>query len=396
MAKFFKNINANFVTVVDIGKSKISTIIASIESDKIDIKGIDSENFDYKKDNLKEKIKNIVNGAADKANIGRATIVDIIVTLSFDNDIRINKEKIEKDFLKSTKVTNKILNSFYNKNYGSEENSENISDDGQREYLIKHIQKYLLDDSEVINPLQKYCNKLSVQLLTITLPKNKLLNYIEEINDQYRIKKVILKPLATSLVLPSKYRCNTCIIDIGFDSTDIIFYKDNCLNKIEQIDIGSYHVSKDISIAFKLDYDEAEKIKIKYGICNHKCKDNSSYIQINDLFKSINKKNLSEVIFPRYYEIFYKIRNKIKDNNIDLCVLTGGGSEMEGVDKFAEEIFECKVEKCNKVMETDFEDMKIYKYTTALGTLLFNKYYPENYNEKTNVWNKIKSTIDWS
>src|SRR5690606_14291856 len=113
--------------------------------------------------------------------------------------------------------------------------------------------------------------------------------------------------------------------------------------------IAGEQVTNDISVAFRTPTQAAEEIKIKYGCALPQLVQHDEEIQVPSVGegppRSLSRLTLSEVIRPRYEELFRFVRKELHradwyDAIAGGVVLTGAASLMPGVPELAEEVFE--------------------------------------------------------
>ncbi|MBR2828285.1 MAG: cell division protein FtsA [Bacilli bacterium] len=135
------------------------------------------------------------------------------------------------------------------------------------------------------------------------------------------------------------------IINIGEESTNISVFNKGIQIKNSLIPVGSLHVDKDLTYAFKAKNDEARKIKERFSVCL------SSYADSNDVWefyldkenkKEINQVTVSKVVEARVRELLKLAKNEIKNltnREIRYIIVTGGLSEISGFTYLIEQEF---------------------------------------------------------
>ena len=105
----------------------------------------------------------------------------------------------------------------------------------------------------------------------------------------------------------------------------------------------------------------------------------------NDKFVQINRLKINSIVKPRVEETLEMIWQKLKQNNlhkkqIKNVVLTGGGSQLEGISQYAELIFQVMSELVflKKVWISD-KSLKNSSFADVIGCSLFD---PDIYLDK--------------
>ena len=106
-------------------------------------------------------------------------------------------------------------------------------------------------------------------------------------------------------------------------------------------------------------------------------------------FRQINRSFLNSIIKPRMEETLEIIWQRIRQNNlhnkkIKNIIITGGGSELEGIEEYAKIIFSSNVRKATPLDK--FNISKSFKkaiYSDIIGTILYEKdQFFHKYNDK--------------
>lgn len=161
-----------------------------------------------------------------------------------------------------------------------------------------------------------------------------------------QVSDIVLQPLASSeaTLTPEERDMGVALVDIGGGTTDIAVYKDGWLQHTAVLGIGGNHFTNDISVGLRLPFNEAERIKKKYGtVLPAEINDGTEMdvIGVDGQVRGIPRKYLAEIIQPRSEELLELIRQEIHvphsgDLGISEVVLTGGASLLSGLDRSAE------------------------------------------------------------
>lgn len=261
-----------------------------------------------------------------------------------------------------------------------------------REVLKVIPESYSLDNEGGIkNPVGMAAKRLEVRAHIFSVGENVLGNIKKGIADVgvdiYDVyPNVIAAPEA---VLSRRQKeLGVVVVDIGASTTDVAVYEEGALIFATVIPLGGEHVTSDVAIGARVSIDLAEKLKVEYGDLaftkDEKAKDEE--IQLSKLSKTetatVSKKYLSDIVRARYSEIFYFINAELKKIGRDGmlpegAVLTGGGSKMRGVVDLAKEIFRLPAtvgipEDSDLISGTSIGDPV---YAGVIGTLLLSQKY---------------------
>jgi cell division protein FtsA len=194
---------------------------------------------------------------------------------------------------------------------------------------------------------------------------------------------IVLEPLASAeAVLADDERdLGVCLIDIGGGTTDIAVFADGSIHHTSVLGLGGYHVSNDIAVGLRTPFDEAERIKKKFGVASARYLPSDDVISVPSVGgrkpREVSRKILCEIIEPRVEEILSLARQELsraglEDRIPSGVVLTGGASALEGMGELAEEIFEAPVRRGAPMHVGGLQDVvRSPMYATGVGLVAF-------------------------
>lgn len=166
------------------------------------------------------------------------------------------------------------------------------------------------------------------------------------------IEDFVLQSVASAEATLTEYdrEIGTMVVDIGGGSTDIAVFYDGYLRHVTVFGIGGNHITSDLAIGLKIPFNEAERIKIQFGVAlpdinfgQLKFQEDDKEIQIIGADKKPVKVSLSvvkEIIYARCEEILEFLKKEIslisKDVSVSSIVFTGGSSLIRGFIPLAE------------------------------------------------------------
>ena len=228
-----------------------------------------------------------------------------------------------------------------------------------REVLHAHPINFTLDKrSGLSNPLGMVGDKLFVDVNTITMDAEDVQNLMCCVNrcgvELVGIVSSAYMSGLSSLFKDERERGAACV-DVGGDTTSLsIFLKSKMIN-IGTVIKGGNQITDSISSALKIPSTRAERIKTSYGGVYATSTDNHEHIEIgshtgeNDRnSRSVSRTELIGIIKPRIEEILEDVRAKLDNEAFyylpnQQIVLTGGGSQIPGLDTLASHILGKKV-----------------------------------------------------
>lgn len=134
-------------------------------------------------------------------------------------------------------------------------------------------------------------------------------------------------------------------MDIGGGTTDITIFQEGIIRHTAVVPFGGDVITADIKEGCTVMYEQAEKLKKKFGSALAECIVDNRIITIPSFngrdYKEISEKNLALIIQARMEEILELVRVEIKKSGYERkliggIVLTGGGALLNKVDLLAE------------------------------------------------------------
>lgn len=239
-------------------------------------------------------------------------------------------------------------------------------------------QGYVIDNhNRVLDPYGLYGHKLEADLLLITALCREAENLISAVDRVgCRVKALILSGLATALAVVSKEaRMNGCyLLDIGFDSIQLLFFKDGLLRALELFKYGANHITEALAEQLNLPYELAEEIKISYGntsICNIN-PEAEVLVKKDTSYRPIKRVLICSIIEKQLQEIFSPIKERILAHNKNLdckadIIVSGKAALMEGFLEWLENNLNLTVSLAN-IENSPVSDLS---YATAIGLIKY-------------------------
>ena len=373
------SINGNYIAALDIGTSKVVCLIGSIsDSHSIEIVAMGS----YPSSGLKKGVVVNIDATTDAIqksieqakNSFEGKIKNVFVGIAGNHLKSLNSHGIVG--IKDKEVTQLDI--------------EKVIDAAQAvaipsDQRVLHVlpQEFVIDDQDAIRePLGMSGVRLESHVHLVTCANNAIQN-IEKCVKRcgIGIDGFVLEQLASSYSILSndEKELGVCIVDIGGGTTDIAIFNNGSICFTGVIPIAGDQVTSDIAVALRTPTPQAEELKQKFGCAVSEFTKEADSIEVAGVGgrppRELSRKVLSEIIEPRYVELFELVLAEIQRNGFESkipagIVLTGGTSRMEGVAELAESIFKTTVRigipNNFKGMETI---LKNPIYATSLGLL---------------------------
>lgn len=225
------------------------------------------------------------------------------------------------------------------------------------------------------------------------------------------VDDIILEQLASSYSVLSEdeKELGACLVDIGGGTTDIAIFTHGAIRHTAVIPIAGDQVTSDIAVALRTPTQYADEIKIKYGCALTQMASPDESIEVPSVGerppRRLARQTLSEVIEPRYEELFTLIQAELRRSGMEDMIaagiiLTGGSSKMEGVVELAEEVFHIPVRLGVPQHVSGLVDViRNPIHATGVGLLLYGSKHQDQKREEINatdangngLWAKMKS-----
>ncbi|MFC1667189.1 cell division protein FtsA [Candidatus Omnitrophota bacterium] len=270
---------------------------------------------------------------------------------------------------------------------------------------------YIDDKMKIDDPLGLFGSKLDVDLNIVTSLVSILQNVTKAINlAGYELEDVIISGAATALAIfdHKDLEDGAVIIDVGKDLTEATLFMDGKLRDCFCFPFGSDDLTQVLQDKLKIMFEEAEELRIKYGIVtkNHSEMYDDSQIPITSLrnrqdsgYKDIQKRagegrldserasartgsykknqrasvisrrEISNLLFPKVEEIMQDVYKKIEpflkqQKRLPRISVVGGISKLDGFIEAMEEIF-CVPVEMGRIRNT--KDLHDNVFACSLG-----------------------------
>ena len=164
------------------------------------------------------------------------------------------------------------------------------------------------------------------------------------------VSDIVLEQIASSeaVLTDDEKELGVVLIDMGGGTTDVAVFSGGTIIHTFVIPKGGQSVTSDVSLGTKTIPQEAEKIKVRFGIAKESLARKDEIIEIPGIGgrppRTIARQVLGNIIEQRMGEIFTWVRKNIEKNGLENKILsgyviTGGGALIEGCADLAEDIF---------------------------------------------------------
>jgi len=380
------------VAILDVGSSKICCFIAEIntESNRPRVIGIghrESRGLNLGAVVDMEETENAIRTAVDAAEkmAGGAPIEDVTVNLSAGEP-------------KSTQLCVEVSVAGHEI---SDNDIERVLDLGRhyiedQERFVIHSRptSFTIDGvAGVRDPKGMFGEKLGVEMHVTSASVSPLRNLQTCINRCHlNMVGIVFSPYASGLstLVADELELGSICIDMGGSITSIAAFKDNEFIYGDMIPFGGHHVTRDIAQGLSTPITAAERLKTLFGNCLSGVSTVRNLIDVTQIGDSgqesvttIPRRMLTSIIEPRVEEIFEFVRDKIKEAGLEdtagrRLIITGGASQLSGVEELAKKTFKCAVRLGRPLNVDGLADSTAGAgFSTGAGLLLYAALKPE-------------------
>lgn len=368
------------IVALDVGTTKVCTVIAAKNSAGFEILGIGSHpSHGLKKGSVVniEKTVQSIRGSIEEAKImaGIDNLHSASVGIAGNHIYCFNSSGVVP--VKGKEITRADVERVV-------EAAKAVLIPSDREVLHVIPQEFKVDNTSGIKDPVGMCGSRLEVYVHIVTGKTPLIQNLVKCVEHAGLKasQVMLQPIASSRSVLSneEKELGVCLIDIGGGTTDVAVWKDGALVHSQIIPLGGGHFTNDLAVALKIPHNEAERIKLQHGHVIPEQTDAKVHISIQGMSgtrpKEVAQSVVAEVLGARAEELCAVVREILRDKQLEPLitggyVLTGGGSMIRGMAELAE----YALEKSVKVgfprpiggMGTVMQEPK---FATVLGLLL--------------------------
>ncbi len=231
------------------------------------------------------------------------------------------------------------------------ENAKAIPLESNMQVIHVLPQEYVVDGNDGIkDPVGMSGIRLEVDVHIIAGAQGPLQNLTRCARDAgVEVNGMVVQALASGLSVlnTSEQDVTTLLIDIGGGTTDVGVFRRGILAHSAVIPLGGDHITQDISQLLRIAPDEAERVKKRYGVAVPDLADREVTLEVANpnYTTSLTTFELAQVIRPRVIEILDLVIQNIEQRMGALellagnVVITGGASLMPGLEQVATERF---------------------------------------------------------
>ncbi|MEK6759853.1 MAG: cell division protein FtsA [Deltaproteobacteria bacterium] len=370
----------NIIVGLDIGTTKICTIVGEKTKDGVEIIGIGSHpSKGLRKGvvvNIESTVESIKQAVVEAELMAGCEINRVYCGIAGGHIRAFNSHGVIA--IKNREITQADIDRVI-------EAAQAVVIPPDREVIHVIPQEYIVDDQEGIQePLGMIGIRLEVKVHIVTAAVTSAQNIVKCANKAgLDVADIVLQQIASSeaVLNPDEKEIGVVLVDIGGGTTDIAVYHAGSIKYTTVISLGGNQVTNDISVGLRTPMGEAEKLKKEHGCAMTAMvsKDDTFEVQNVGMSKSktVSRDMLCEIIEARVEEIFDLVKREIQKSGYESLVnsgvvITGGTAAMEGITELAEQVFNLPVRRGLPINISGLVDVvRSPMYSTGVGLVQY-------------------------
>jgi cell division protein FtsA len=339
--------NHSIVAGLDIGTSKVCTVVGEMSDDGVEIIGL---------------------GTHPSQGLRKGVVINIETTVA-----AIKKSVEEAELMAGceihtvfTGIAGGHIKGFNSHGIVAVKNKEVAGRDLERvldaakavaipqDQEVLHVlpQDYIIDDQDGIKqPLGMSGVRLEARVHIVTGAVTATQNVVKCCNRAgLSVAEIVFMPLtaAESVLTEEERELGVAVVDMGAGTTELAVYHDGMVKHTVVLPIGGHHVTNDIATGLRTPFGDAERIKQRFGLAKAALVAEDERVEVPSAAGkssgSVSRQILCEIIEPRLDEVFQLVRKEIEKSGYEESlpsgvVMTGGSMLLPGAVEMAEEIF---------------------------------------------------------
>ncbi len=385
--------NDNIVAAIDIGTTKIVTIVGRLnDNKKLEVLGLSRQDSTGVKrgvvQNIDETVASIAQTIDEVEKQSGLKMSEVFVGIagqhirSIKNRGYINRNSVNDEITRAD-IAN-LINDMYK-----------IPIEIGEEIIHVIPQSFIVDNEPGIkNPVGMLGRRLEANFHIVIGQVTSAKNSEKCVNRcGLDVKSLMLEPLASAaaVLTPDEIEAGVALVDIGGGTTDLAVYYDDVLRHTAVIPFGGNVITKDIKEGCAILQRQAELLKVQYGSALGDLAPADKVVSIPGIAgrepKEISFSNLAYIIQSRMEEILdavcFEIENSGYMDKLSAgIVVTGGGALLRHLPQLVKfkTGMDVRIGYPNEHLSIDaYSDINHPMYSTAIGLIL--KGY-EHYAEK--------------
>jgi len=397
--------SAPIVVGIDIGTTKVCTIVARVEHDgRVRVLGVGTEpSAGVRKGTVVDinAATRAIGHSIDKAERSSGLeITSALVSLAGSHISSLNNRG-------AVGIAGRVIN---NQDVARAiEVARAVPIPHNREVIHVIQRNFNVDGQEGIAiPVGMHGYRLEVEAHIITAAASTVDNLRQCVAESgVGVSQFVLNPLASAeaVLTPTEREMGVVVCDIGGGTTDMAVLIEGEVWHTNVLSVGGNHITSDVAHGLRIPFSQAEDLKIRYGSCL------PAEIEPGESFAvksfgdekqvEINRHEMAEIIEARVEEIFGLLHQEIKRSGYDGLlpaglVLTGGSGALRGMPELAGRVLGMPVRLGKPEKLTGMVDkLQSPAFATSVGLLRWAVLMSEVVPQKEPENGHSRTALDW-
>ncbi len=371
-----------YLAALDIGSTKVVFSIAQAKPSGIEIIGLGSVPHSGVKQGLVVNIESTseaITKAKEEAELMAGTSVDQVwlgVGGSYIQSFQSSGMVAVSDKEVSQRDVDRVI-----------EAAKAVAIPSDRSVLHVIPNFYKVDNQDGISdPLGMTGVRLEASVLIVTALKSSMQNSIRATEKAgLKVKGTVLQTLAASkaVLTDDEKDMGSSLIILGGSKTEIISFVGGSAIHTSVIPVGGIHFTQDVAMGLRTTQANAEVLKCKHAYALSQTIEGEETIEVESVggrpSRTIDKKALCDIIEARSEETLGLVGSELNKNNLisllgSGVVITGGGSQLNGLIDLADFIFDVPVRSGAPKKVGGLTDVvSSPHFSTTVGLLLYGR-----------------------
>jgi len=232
------------------------------------------------------------------------------------------------------------------------------------------------------NPVGMHGTRLDVETHVITAAVTSVQNLVKCVRSVgVDVEDLVLEPVASSeaVLTEDEKQSGVILADIGGGTTDICVFREGSIWHTAVVPVAGYQLTRDIAIGLGIPFEVAEEMKKRYGTVTpvYEAKKQTGNDISTDSHGGVNHQDLCNILRARVEEILRLIVLELPRSESEQLVpaglvLTGGSSNLAGIETLGEQILNIpvRVGSPNDIQGVT-DTLHDPAYATGLGLLMW-------------------------
>ena len=371
----------SIVTGLDVGTTKVCTVIGELTPSGVDVVGIGQRpSRGLRKGvvaNIEATVEAIKQTVADAEQMAGVEVESVLASIGGGHLRGFNSQGVVAVQGKTREISAADV-------ARAVDAARAINLPPDREILHALTQGFSVDDQDgVREPVGMLGSRLGVAVHLVTGTVTAAQNVVRSVNRAgLTVEDVVLQPLASgeSVLTPDERDLGVILLDIGGGTTDVALYREGAVWHTAVVPLGGDHITNDNAVGLRTPPTEAEELKKTFGCALASLVLEDETVEVPSIGgrkpRVLSRQTLSRIVQARVEEILTLVAKGIAEAGLNDAatagvVVTGGATLMEGVPDVAEAIFDMPVRRgVPKWVGGLYEEVESPTFATGVGLVL--------------------------